>query len=448
MTNVDPASSPQCELPPVRRRIATIEAAREAMRDGRADAIAEATAYNLDLAGPLGDQYAAVLARCEPLFKKHGREFVEQDLWRVATAGGQDLLDQHAPPALAMRDVADIPIEPVKWLWPGRIAAGKLTLIAGEPGTGKSQVALAIAAAIATGGSWPCGNVAPKGGVVIFAAEDTASDTMKPRLIAAIGDDLPRGCVRTVSHVRDSGRRRGLDLMADLHLIEDAVAALGDVRLVIVDPITSYLGRADSHRVTDVRNVLEPVAEMASRLRVGVFAVTHTPKGGGTAAINRFVGSVAYIALARAAYLFTRDPESDDPHRRLFLPVKNNLAPLGNGLAARLEQTDVANENGIVGSRVVWTGEEIARSADDILRGLDASSVGSADRDRLSRLEEAKRFLQDELEKGERPVIEIEQAAERAGIAAKTLRSAREALGIRYRREGFGPGAQYFYGLP
>jgi len=110
-------------------------------------------------------------------------------------------------PELITRCAADVRPEPVEWLWPGRVALGKLTLIAGEAGLGKSQVSIAMAAAVTTGGEWPCRERrAPQGNVVILSAEDGAADTVVPRLMAAGAD---RHCVHLVSAVRgDDGKSR------------------------------------------------------------------------------------------------------------------------------------------------------------------------------------------------------------------------------------------------
>jgi hypothetical protein len=92
----------------------------------------------------------------------------------------------------------------------------------------------------------------------------------------------------------------------------------GDARLVIIDPLTSYLGRGiDGNQTPAVRNVLDPLAEMAARWRAAVVGITHFSKSGGVSAINRFIGSIAFVAAACAAFVVTADPESDDPARRL-----------------------------------------------------------------------------------------------------------------------------------
>jgi len=228
----------------------------------------------------------------------------------------------HAP-TLVMHRACDVEAKPIEWLWPGRIAVGKQTMLAGEPGLGKSQLSAFLAATVTAGGHWPNGEGrAEIGSVIVLSAEDDAADTIIPRLMAA-GTELSR--VHIVSAVRtdDQKGRRLFNLQSDLATLEHAIALVGDVRLVIIDPVSSYLGKVDSHKNAEVRTVLEPIGEMASRLRVAVVAVTHFSKGGGSSANHRIIGSIAFVAAARAAFIVSRDPE--DENRRLFVPSKNNL---------------------------------------------------------------------------------------------------------------------------
>jgi hypothetical protein len=292
-------------------------------------------------------------------------------------------------------------------------------------------VALAMVAAVTTGGEWPCNKGrAPLGNVIILAAEDGAADTVVPRLEAA-GAERQR--VFIVSAVRDDAGHRAFNLAADLELLEQKICEVGNVRMVVIDPISSYLGaRIDSHNNTAVRGTLEPVCEMADRLHVAVVGITHQPKGTGTAAMHRFIGSIAFVAAARAAYMVTRD--LDDENRRLVLPVKNNLAPLGQGLAFRLEQRIVA-EPGIVASFVIWDAAPVTITADQALAATDVAREDAA-----SPRTEAEEYLRDKLSAGPVPVKEVDEHARALGIARRTLARARKALGVRTVKDGFGGG--------
>ena len=327
------------------------------------------------------------------------------------------------PRALAMVRASDVELKAVEWLWPGRFALGKISLVAGEPGLGKSQLMAALAATVTTGGRWPNSERrSPRGSVVMFSAEDDASDTIVPRLHAA-GADLERIQIVSAVHGGDGKTpgRRSFNFQTDLDLLEEKMVALGDVRLVVIDPITSYLGKGvDSHKNAEVRSVLEPVAELAARYSAAFVGITHFSKGGGSSAINRFIGSIAFIAAARAAFVVTTDPDFDIPGRRLFLPVKNNLAPKDDGLSFQIEQHMIAGE--ICASMVEWGGDVVTKTADEIL------SAGAED-DRPQRTEAAD-FLRASLADGPKPSKEVEAEAKDASISWRTIKRAKKELGI------------------
>jgi putative DNA primase/helicase len=309
--------------------------------------------------------------------------------------------EREGTPGAVLRCFADIAPKPLRWLWPGRIPLGKLTLFAGDPGLGKSFVTLDVAARVTRGDGWPDGTPAScgAGSVIVLSAEDDPSDTIRPRLEAA-GANLNR--VHTLQAVRREKPNGGtslehFSLETDLAALQDAVASFGDVRLVVVDPISAYLGNADSHINAKVRGLLSPLADMAAGLDVAVLAVTHLNKST-SSALYRASGSIAFIAAARAVWLFGKNP--DDPAGRLMLPGKMNLAAEQMGIAYTLaSKQDVA---------IVAWGEAVSVSADAML--------GPEGAERSERLE-AIEWLRERLATG--PVVqrEIKKDAAKEGFS-------------------------------
>jgi putative DNA primase/helicase len=344
------------------------------------------------------------------------------------------------PPFLISRCAAEIAPEKIEYIWPGRIARGKHSCIAGEPGTAKSQLTTAIVATVTTGGAWPCGEGrSPVGNCIILNAEDGAADTIVPRLIAA-GADLRR--VHVISAVRSAdGGRRSLDLKRDLELLEQKIAEIGDVALIVIDPVSSYMGQTDSHKNSEVRGVLEPLSEMADRHRVAVLSVTHFSKSSAnntSKALHRFIGSIAFTGAPRTAFAVIEDAEKEG--HRLFLHAKNNIAKEPQGLGFRLEQCIV--DDGIVASRIVWDSEPVTI---DINAAMAADAAGNGARTAKA---EAIEFLKGALADGPVAATEISRMAREHGLTAKAVRSAREALHVEIDRDGFGPGSKSLWALP
>ncbi len=361
--------------------------------------------------------------------------------WRAAETIGPG-----SPPSAAANPMppcivrlSDVKPEPVSWLWPGRFALGKLTLIAGDPGLGKSFLTLDMAARVSRGTPWPDAPDKPQtpGGVVLLSAEDDAADTIRPRLDAARADVDRIVALQAVPIISDRGKPAGVrmfDLTRDLPALVEAIGAAEDCRLVVIDPVTAYLGGVDSHKNAEIRGLLAPLGEIAARHRVAVVAVTHLNKSAGGAAIYRAMGSLAFTAAARAAWAVTKD--ENDPRRRLLLSIKNNLAPDTGGLAYSL----VAVE-GHEAAAVAWEPDPVHVTADDALGGERPESGGGA-------LDEATDWLRDTLVGGPVPAADVKAAAKRDGIAARTLDRAKSALGVRATREGYASDGRWVWAMP
>jgi hypothetical protein len=369
------------------------------------------------------DRYDDIVRAIRSARRKFGREEGETEEWDDAAVLRK---------ALISRGAADIVPEKVEWLWSGRLARGKHTCIAGEPGIGKSQLSVAIVAAVTTGGEWPCGEGRSPviGNVIILSAEDGAADTIVPRLMAADAD-LQRVEIVAAVGSADGKDRRAFNLQTDIALLEQKIVEIGDVVLVVVDPVSSYLGKTDSHKNSEVRGVLEPLSDLAERTRVAILTITHFSKTGAgntTKALHRFIGSIAFTGAPRTAFAVIEDADSEG--RYLFLHAKNNLAPPPEGLAFRLEQTIVGD--GIVASRVWWDPEPVTITAS---QALAAEAAGE---DQRSAIEAAEEFLREVLVGGPVPQKELKADAEGAGLSWATVRRAKDRLGVIVKRESEG----------
>jgi putative DNA primase/helicase len=343
---------------------------------------------------------------------------------------------------LQMTAMSAIASRSIEWLWPQRIAIGKFTMLAGEGGLGKSTVLFDIAARMSRGHVWPDGTsgTIPQS-VFILSSEDDPADTIRPRLQAA-GADLDK--VYLLSMVRELSGTRQFSLQADLSRLEDRIREVGDVALVIVDPLTAYLGKVDSNSNADVRSVLGPLSDMAARTRTAMIGNTHFAKSEGRSANQRVLGSVAFVNASRQTIIVTPDP--DDKQRRLFLPSKTNISALETGLAFRIAQTLVEDAKGqatIVATRVAWDEKPVTMSANAALAALGKEEESG---DAKSARDEAAEFLREVLAEGPKPAREVITLAEEAGHSQKLLRSAREKLGIKPQRSGFQGG--FVWALP
>ena len=330
--------------------------------------------------------------------------------------------------------MADIQPEQINWLWQDRIALGKLSLIAGDPGLGKSLLTATMAATVSKGYTWPLTNsVSQIGSVVLLSAEDDPADTIRPRLDAAEADC---GRIHVLQAIRDvdakgNSTQRMFSFKRDLAALEEQLSSLPDCKLLIIDPVSAYLDGTDSHNNTDVRGLLAPLAKLAADHDIAVVLVQHLNKSSGSSAMYRAIGSVAFIAAARAAYVVTKDQKN--PERRLVMPVKNNLAKDSMGLAYSISTA----ENGA--PVIAWELEPVMMTADEALTPSD-SNEGETDTDW------AITVLESVLSKGPVLVAEVQKEAKQAGISPKSLRTAREKLGVNPKKVGFNAG--WVWSLP
>ena len=252
----------------------------------------------------------------------------------------------------------------VEWVWRYWLPIGKLVLIAGAAGTGKTTLAIELAAIITRGGKFPDGAPSKMGDVVIWSGEDDASDTLVPRLIA---NDADVKRVHFVSNVADFKGGRSFDPSTDMPLLLRKIKEIGNVVLIIIDPIVSAVA-GDSHKNTEVRRGLQPVVELANQIGASVIGITHFTKGtGGKDTTERVTGSLAFAALARAVLATAKDSENNG---YILTRSKSNLGPNGGGFRYKLSQVTLKGYPDITASKVVW-GETLEGDARDLIKNAE-----------------------------------------------------------------------------
>lgn len=306
----------------------------------------------------------------------------------------------------------------IEWMWPDRIPKGKLTLLAGDPGTGKSYVTLALAAAVTTGGHLPDGTALERGRVVMAAYEDDREDTIGPRFDGLGGDDTLMEILD--GFVNEEGKREEFSIRHVPELVE-AIKSLPDVRLVVIDPVMSFVGgKVDANRDNEVRAALMPLVRLAAEIGIAVVGVVHFNKGDAEKAFHRVGGSVAFTALARSVLLAAKDP---DTGRRALVPIKANL---GDDRAVPIEYE--ISDRGLL-----WVGE----APDLVAERLTAPRRRDTE-EQVSAVE----WLEQYLSEGPRPAKELREDAEGEGYSYGVIQHARRRLDkkIKTHRQGVSGG--------
>jgi hypothetical protein len=323
----------------------------------------------------------------------------------TAQQEGEDTKAESKP--FVVHCLADVHAEEVVWLWCPYIPLGKLTILEGDPGLGKSWMTCAIATATAQGHGLPGAERTEPRKVLLLSAEDGLSDTIRPRLDALRADVSQIYAVEGALTLDDVGCLR---LEAEILEIKPA--------LVIIDPIVAYLGAdVDLHRANETRAVMARLARIAERNRIAILGLRHLTKGAGGKAIYRGYGSIDITAAARSVLLVGADPDDED--RRAVVQTKSNLAPKGAAIGYKLTADGFA-----------WTGESDL-TAEQILSGVANSEEAEA-------RTEAQEFLREFLRDGEKEFNDVMKNGKENGLSEKTLRRAKKRLGVISRKEGFG----------
>jgi putative DNA primase/helicase len=350
-----------------------------------------------------------------------------------------DLLRAVKTPPMRLQDGvilvngSDLKPEPVRWLWDGWLAMGKLHILAGAPGQGKTTIAIGFAATVTSGGRWPDGSRCTPGNVLIWSGEDDPADTLLPRLLAA-GADASR--VFFVTGARVNGELDSFDPSRDMLALHEQAERIGNVRLIIVDPIVSAV-TGDSHKNTETRRALQPLVDLAAAMNAALVGITHFSKGGqGGDPTQRVVGSIAFTAVARVVLVAARVKSEEGEDRRILARSKSNIGPDEGGFEYHLEQSEPLP--GIHASYVAW-GASVAGSARELL-----SDPNEQDDDESSALEAAADFLRQVLGADVVPSKSVEAEARDAGIAWRTVRRASDSLGVKKRR---GDGGKWYWSL-
>ena len=340
------------------------------------------------------------------------------------------------PPAdgVVIERGSDLRIVPVAWLWRDWLARGKLHLLAGAPGQGKTTIALAFAATVTSGGRWPNGASCKPGNVLIYSGEDDPADTLAPRLLAS-GADMSR-CY-FVKGTRIDGEEQAFDPARDMEKLRKCIASMpGGIDLLIVDPIVGAV-TGDSHKNTETRRGLQPLVDLAAECRCALIGITHFQKGGqGTDPSMRVIGSVAFTALARVVMVAAKVQSEDDKPLRVLARAKSNIGPDDGGFEYHLEQTEIQTD--VFASHVAW-GNAVEGSARELLTDPDDDAGNDAN--------DAATILQAELVSDcWTPADAAKKAVTRQGFTAKQVWSASKKLGV-IRKKG-GMTAGWYWRLP
>jgi putative DNA primase/helicase len=348
---------------------------------------------------------------------------------RVADALARELVTPAAPDGVLLLSANEMKPEPIRWLWYGWLAQGKLHILAGAPGQGKTTIVLAFASTVSVGGRWPDGTRCPAGNVLIWSGEDDPQDTLLPRLLA-MGANAQR--IHFITGARVNGEVLPFDPARDIGRLAAEAQRIGDVRMLMVDPVVSAVA-GDSHKNTEVRRALQPIVDLAAALDCAAVGISHFGKNGaGRDPTERVLGSVAFGAVARVVMAAAKLNSEGDDDRRVLARAKSNIGPDGGGFTYRITQKELAGYPGIQASKIDW-GEAVEGAARDLLADAEQDR-GDDDAG------DAARFLRGLLGDGPVAAKVVFSEASGAGYSRDQMQRAARKLGVERRKIGMSGG--------
>lgn len=327
--------------------------------------------------------------------------------------------------------------ERIQWRSRGRFARGKITILDGDPGLGKSTLLMDWAARVSQGLALPDGDPQPERGVLLICAEDDPADTIAPRLRVMEADLTQITLLTEVPYQDENGKwaERMINLPDDVELIERIIQEYG-IGLVIVDPLVGFLRedlKANSDQ--DIRTALQPLAKMLQRTGASAVLVRHLNKGASANSLYRGGGSIGIIGIARFGLMVVKDPK--DAQCRILAATKSNLGPPAPSLKYRLES--VPNEDV---ARVVWMGE-VPISADELLSDQLRTDEQKSDD------EEAEIFLLRMLEQKPETKQVLAKEAKEAEVSWRSVCRVADKMKVRKSRQQLANGtAVWLWHLP
>jgi hypothetical protein len=355
-----------------------------------------------------------------------------------------------SPNGIYLVPASDTPPITINWSWRNWLAKGKFHLLAGSPGTGKTTLAIEMAATIANGGHggnrWPDKSIAPFGHVIIWTGEDGISDTIIPRLIAA-GANMAN--VHIIHGTKEHGRTRAFNFSKDLASLSLELEKNDQIGLIIIDSIAQAVS-GDSNKNADVRRSLEPLCELAERHQCAILGITHINKNSkGKSPLDRVTGSLAFPGVSRIVMFTVKIEgvlEEGAPQRCVLVRAKSNIGPDTGGFVYTVRPVEFQyGTQTFTSSKIEWEQTPLEGSARDIVKYAE----GGGQSDDMGAVQNAEVFLKDVLVNGPQPWPLIEAKAKEAEISLASIKRAKLTLRIKSQKQtGHGPASPSFWYLP